>query len=109
MTKNNIFCSKIDVEKWSRKNVFEIPQCAQQVIFITEFALLIKTPLFYEVNSFNRKWLAHERIKLIFSRPLFIIIFRPKLSFFVTYSILTGQTKVEFDIYWADVNALMQK
>ena len=29
----------------------------------------------------------------------FIIIFRPKILFFGTYSILTGQTKVEFVIY----------
>jgi hypothetical protein len=35
-----------------RKNVFEIPPCTHHVIFITEFVLLIKTPLFYEVNSF---------------------------------------------------------
>ena len=35
-----------------------------------------------------------------YSRPLFTIIFRPKILFFVTYSILTGQTKVEFVIYW---------
>ena len=34
------------------------------------------------------------------SRPLFIIILRPKILFFVTYSIFTGQTKVEFVIYW---------
>ena len=61
------------------ENIFEIPPCAHHVIFITEFILLIKTPLFYEVISFNRKWLA---------------------PFFVTYSILTGQTKVEFVIYW---------
>ena len=57
-TKNNIF----GLKKWSRKNIFEIPPCAHHVIFITEFVLLIKTPLFYDVNSFNRKWLAHEGI-----------------------------------------------
>ena len=44
------------------ENIFEIPPCAHQVIFITEFVLLIKTPLFYEVNSFNRKWLVHGGI-----------------------------------------------
>ena len=43
---------------------------------------------------------AWRNFKIIFSRPLFIIIFRPKILFFVTYSILTGQTKVEFVIYW---------
>jgi hypothetical protein len=37
----------------------EIPPCAHHVIFITEFVHLIKTPPFYEVNSFNRKCLAH--------------------------------------------------
>jgi hypothetical protein len=40
----------------------EIPPCAHHVIFITEFVLLIKTPPFYKVNSFNRKWLAHGEI-----------------------------------------------
>jgi hypothetical protein len=33
----------------------EIPPCALCFIFIAEFALLIKTPSYYEVNSFNRK------------------------------------------------------
>ena len=47
---------KNDGEKWSRKNIFEIPPCDHLVIFITEFVLLTKTPPFYEVNSFNRKW-----------------------------------------------------
>ena len=35
---------------------FEIPPCDHHVIFITKFVLLTKTPPFYEVNSFNRKW-----------------------------------------------------
>ena len=39
---------------------------------------------------------AWRNFKIIFSRPLFIIIFRPKILFFVTYSILTGDTRVEF-------------
>ena len=43
---------------------------------------------------------AWRNFKIISSRPLFIIIFRPKILFFVTYSILTGQTKIEFVIYW---------
>ena len=45
-------------------------------IFITEFMLLIKTPPFYEVNSFNVKYLAHGGIsKIIFLdhfSPLFV-------------------------------------
>ena len=36
------FWPKNDDEKWSRKNIFEIPPCAHHVIFITEFVLLIK-------------------------------------------------------------------
>jgi hypothetical protein len=42
----------------------------------TEFELLIRTPPFYEVNSFNRKWLAHGGISKIFFldhfSPLFL-------------------------------------
>jgi hypothetical protein len=37
-----------------------------QFHFITEFVLLIKTPPFYEVNSFNIKRLAHGGILKIF-------------------------------------------
>ena len=44
------FLPKNDDEKWSRKNIFEIPSCAHHVIFIIEFVLLTKAPPFYEVN-----------------------------------------------------------
>ena len=37
--------------------------------------------------------------KNIFPRPLFIIIFRPEMLKFHPYSILTGDTRVEFVIY----------
>ena len=60
------FLPKNDGEKWSRKNNFEIPPCAHNVIFITEFILLIKIPSFYKVNSFNRKCQAHGGISKIF-------------------------------------------
>ena len=49
----------------------EILPCAHHVIFVTEFVLLIKTPPFYEVNSFNRKWLAHGGISKIFFQDHF--------------------------------------
>jgi hypothetical protein len=53
---------------------------AHYVIFVTEFVLLIKTPPFYEVNSFNKKWHAHGGIsKIFFSRPLFTIIFSSEM------------------------------
>ena len=41
------FWPKNDGEKWSRKNIFEIPSCPHHVIFITEFVVLTKTPPFY--------------------------------------------------------------
>ena len=36
------FWPKNDDDKWSRKNIFEVPPCDHHVIFITEFVLLIK-------------------------------------------------------------------
>ena len=44
------------------KIIFEIPPCSHHVTFITEFVLLIKTPPFYEVNSFNTSYLADSYI-----------------------------------------------
>ena len=73
------------------KNIFEIPPRAHHVIFITEFVLLIK--LLFSVRQIH---LIENGLRMkefqndFFSRPLFIIIFRPKILFFVTYSILTG-------------------
>jgi hypothetical protein len=51
---------------YAKRIFLEIPPWAHHVIFFTEFVLLIKTPPFYEVNSFNRKWLAHGQISKIF-------------------------------------------
>ena len=42
---------------------------------------------------------AWKDFKNIFHRPLFIIIFRPEMLKFHPYSILTGDTRVEFVIY----------
>ena len=42
---------------------------------------------------------AWRNFKNIFPRPLFIIIFRPEMLKFHPYSILTGDTRVEFVIY----------
>ena len=51
------FWPKNDGEKWSRKNIFEIPPCSHHIIFIAEFLLLIKTQPSYDVKSLNKKWL----------------------------------------------------
>ena len=42
---------------------------------------------------------AWRNFQNIFPRPLFIIIFRPEMLKFHPYSILTGDTRVEFVIY----------
>ena len=51
--------------------IIEIPPCARNVIFITEFAILSKSPPFY----FIRKWLAHEEISKIFFLDHFLSSF----------------------------------
>ena len=59
--------------------------------FDTEFVVLCKNPPFYEVkNVFRKRLCAWWDFKNIFSRPLFITIFRPKMVEFYPYSILTG-------------------
>ena len=55
--------------------------CSHHVIFITEFVS------------------AWRNFKNIFPSPIFIIIFRPEMLKFHSYSILTGDTRVEFVIY----------
>ena len=64
-----IFWHKDDGKKWSRK----------------EFVVLIKTPLFYEVNSFNRKWLAHEGISKYFFLDHFSLSFLGQKYYFLSH------------------------
>ena len=45
--------------------------------------------------NFDQKY----KFKVVIPRPLFIIIFRPEMLNFHPYSILTGDTRVEFVIY----------
>jgi hypothetical protein len=51
----------------------EIHPCAKEVNIINEFVLLIKTPPFYEVYSFNRRWLVHGGL----SKKFFLDHFSP--------------------------------
>ena len=69
----------------------EIPLCACHVIVITELVLLI--------NLIENGFRIGEISKIYFSRPLFTIIFRPEMLKLHPYSILTGDTRVEFFIY----------
>ena len=64
------------------------------------FPLLHRSAPNHKFINKNHYLPAWRDFKINFSRPLFTIIFRPKMLFFVTYSILNGQTKVEFVIYW---------
>ena len=57
--------------------------------------ILIKSTISV-INNMVSAWRNFENI---FPRPLFIIIFRPVMLKFHPYSILTGDTKVEFVIY----------
>ena len=54
----------------------------------------------YKFSNKNDMVCAWRNFKNIFPRPLFTIIFRPKILFFVTYSILTGQTSTRADQSW---------
>ena len=57
---NSTLVSPVKMEYVTKKYFW--PKYAHHVIFITEFVLLIKTPPFYGVNSFNGKWLVHGGI-----------------------------------------------
>ena len=75
-TKYN-FWPKIDGEKWSRKIHFEIPQCVKMVIPITAFVIL---------DTFMKKG---KIVMVEFQKYFFFnIIFRPKIVFLGTESIL---------------------
>ena len=71
---------------------FEIPPCAKKVIFVGEFVILSKNLQFYEVkkNGFVHGEISKKRRKII--RPLFTIIFKPKIQKFHPYSICGVRT-----------------
>ena len=56
-------------------------------------------------NDMEGAW---RNFKSIFPRPLFIIIFRPEIVKFHPYSILTGDTTVEFVIYSVLITSFSQ-
>ena len=70
--------------------------------FLHALTMLFLLLNFYFWSKFSNKndmvstW---RNFKNIFPRPLFIIIFRPEMLKFHPYSILTGDTRVEFVIY----------
>ena len=53
----------------------------------------------YKFSNKNDMVSAWRNFKNNFSRPLFTIIFRPEMLKFHPYSILTGDTRVEFVIF----------
>ena len=66
---------------------------------LTMLFLLMNVYFWSQFSNKNDMVSAWRNFKNIFHRPLFIIIFRPKMLKFHPYSILTGDTRVEFVIY----------
>ena len=64
VSKNTIFAIKMMVKSGLEKVFFKFLHAL--TMFITTFVLFIKTPPFYEVNSFNRKRLGLEEFKKYF-------------------------------------------
>ena len=65
---------------------------------LTMSFLLLNFDQKYKFSNKNNMVSAWSNFKNIFPRPLFIIIFRPEMLKFHSYSILTGDTRVEFVI-----------
>ena len=68
------FWPKNDGEKWSRKNISEIPSCAKP--FSENLFYFIERRSFGNKNDMVNAW---RNFRNIFSRPLFTIIFRPEM------------------------------
>jgi hypothetical protein len=66
---------------------------------LTMSFLLLNFDQKYKFSNENNMVSAWRNFKNIFPRPLFIIIFRPEMLKFHPYSILAGDTRVEFAIY----------
>ena len=65
---------------------------------LTMLFLLLNLYFWSKFNNKNDQW-ANGGISKKIPGPLFIIIFRPEMLKFHPYSILTGDTRVEFVIY----------
>ena len=68
---NNHFWLKNVGEKWSRKKYFEIPRAPSELL------LPRKAELAWQVCRYL--WRGSWNFKIFFSRPLFTIIFKPKI------------------------------
>ena len=92
------FWPKNDGEKWSRKIFLKFLHA------LTMLFLLLNLYFWSKFSNKNDMVSAWRNFKNIFPRPLFIIIFRPEMLKFHPYSILTGDTRVEFVIYCVLIN-----
>ena len=90
VTKNNIFGLKMMMKSSLEKKYFEIPPCASHE-FTSEKRIFCQK---YKFSNKNDTVCAWRNLEKYFSLSFQAILF------FVTYSILTGQNKVEFVIYW---------
>ena len=80
--KKYIFLPKNDGEKWSRKIFLKFLHAGDY------FPLLHKSAQNHKFNNENNYHPAWRDFKINFSKPLFTIIFRPKIAFLDTDSIL---------------------
>ena len=67
---------------------------------LTMLFLLLNLYFSSKFDDKNDMVSAWRNFKNIFPRPLFIRNFRPEMLKFHPYSILTGDTRVEFVVYW---------
>ena len=99
-----VFVSMFSIYKLNgaeKKKNFPTYSCTYSQLFVPN-ATRFNTQYFdqkYKFSNKNNMVSAWRNFKNIFPRPLFIIIFRPEMLKFHPYSILTGDTRVEFVIY----------
>ena len=93
VSKINIFCLKMMVKSGLEKIFLKFLHAGDY------FSLLLKSAQNHKFSNINNYLPAWRDFKNIFSRPLFTIIFRPKILILDTYSILSTKTKYESVAY----------
>ena len=89
---------KSDLEKIFLKFLHALTKSFLWHFLLTDFTSQ-KGGIFIKFSNKNGLVSAWRNLKNIFSRPLFIINFSPKILISCPYSILTGHTKVESVAY----------
>ena len=93
VSKNTIFVLKMMLKSGLEKIILKSHRAGNY------FSLLHKRAQNYKFSNKNNNLPAWRNFKIIFSRPLFTIIFRPKILFLDRDSTLRVKTKVESQDY----------